>query len=241
MPLRDHFRPPVDEDLPWSTLYAGWASNLVEDLNENRLPDGFIAAERTYAGRIPEIDIAAWEKHSVPGPTGGNGTATLAVTAAVVAPDFTGVLKDNAVEETTIHIYAKRRTLVAVIELVSPSNKDRPSERERFARKVASHLLSGVAVAVVDVVTTMHFNLHDAVAAVLAWSDDCKMPGTPTTYAVSYGPKMSDEHILADVWLRELAVGRPIPSIPLRHKTDVYVPLELEQTYVTACRKRGLI
>src|SRR6266480_6937368 len=43
-------------------------------------------------------------------------------------------------------------TLVAVIELVSPGNKDRPAERRAFAAKCASYLAQGVSLIVVDIV-----------------------------------------------------------------------------------------
>jgi hypothetical protein len=34
------------------------------------------------------------------------------------------------------------RTLVAAVELVSPSNKDRPASREAFATKCAAYLMN---------------------------------------------------------------------------------------------------
>src|SRR5205085_886649 len=50
--------------------------------------------------------------------------------------------------------------LRAAIELVSPANKDRPSNRQAFAVKCASYLNRGVAVVLVDVVTERSANLH---------------------------------------------------------------------------------
>jgi hypothetical protein len=52
-------------------------------------------------------------------------------------------------------------TLVGVIELVSPGNKDRPAERLAFATKCASYLAQGVSLIVMDVVTNRHANLHN--------------------------------------------------------------------------------
>src|SRR5204863_504006 len=62
MPLRDHFRPPVSQQLPWSTLHAGWAAQIVVHLNERWLPAGYVATERSFSSKHPEIDIATWRE-----------------------------------------------------------------------------------------------------------------------------------------------------------------------------------
>ena len=38
MPLFDHFRPPVDADLPWDSLHSAWATYLASALNQRWLP-----------------------------------------------------------------------------------------------------------------------------------------------------------------------------------------------------------
>ena len=52
------------------------------------------------------------------------------------------------------------RTLVAVIELVSPANKDRPAKRRLFAAKCATYLSRGIGLIVLDVVTSRQANLQ---------------------------------------------------------------------------------
>src|SRR5436309_3392858 len=112
MPLYDHFRLPISQMLPWSTLHAGWASNLVEDLNVNWLPPGFVAGERSYSGKHPEIDIATWEQPLVArAESGGNGPAATATAAYTVPePDATVALKDELPPETDILIHGPNRT-----------------------------------------------------------------------------------------------------------------------------------
>jgi hypothetical protein len=63
---------------------------------------------------------------------------------------------------TILRIYDDRygRRLVAAIELISPSNKDRPESRRAFVGKVAALLQRGVCVSLVDVVTIRDFNLY---------------------------------------------------------------------------------
>jgi hypothetical protein len=53
-----------------------------------------------------------------------------------------------------------RRELVAAVEIVSPSNKDRPKHRTEFVGKCLSLLGSGVNVALLDVVTERRASLY---------------------------------------------------------------------------------
>src|ERR1700730_14671039 len=50
--------------------------------------------------------------------------------------------------------------LRAVIELVSPANKDRPGSRRTFAAKCAGYLKQAVSVVIVDAATERTANLH---------------------------------------------------------------------------------
>jgi hypothetical protein len=229
--------------LPWATLHAGWAASLVENLNERWLPSGFVAGERSFSANHPEIDIATWETPAIASaPSGGNGSATATAIAVYTVPesDHTAVLRDELVPSTDILIHDQYRTLVAVIELISPSNKDRPRERSTFAAKIGSYLMSGVCVVMLDVVTVKRFNLHDSVCDMLELPETTAMPGRPPTYAVSYRPKTAEGAMSLDIWHRELVVGQQMPTMPLRLTGDMFVPLELEETYMDACRKRKL-
>jgi hypothetical protein len=50
--------------------------------------------------------------------------------------------------------------LVAAIEPISPSNKDRPESRRAFVGTVGALVQRSVCVALVDVVTIRDFNLY---------------------------------------------------------------------------------
>ena len=60
-----------------------------------------------------------------------------------------------------VRVYDSRRDrrLVAAIELVSPSHKDRLETRSSFVAKIATLLKRGICVSIVDVVGTWEFNL----------------------------------------------------------------------------------
>jgi hypothetical protein len=86
------------------------------------------------------------------------------VATSVWAPPKPSVAVETALpdnDEYEVRIYDARhgRRLVAAIELVSPSNKDRPEHRNVFVAKCVALLRQGVAVSIVDLVTVRHFNL----------------------------------------------------------------------------------
>jgi hypothetical protein len=74
--------------------------------------------------------------------------------------------------------------LVAAIELISPGNKDRATERRAFATKVASYLYQGISVIIVDIVTNRRANLHNEVLRVMeaATTDVLQLPSEMSLY-----------------------------------------------------------
>src|SRR6516162_1421446 len=163
MPLRDHFRPPLDDAHSWEELHGQWPAVIVQDLRK-QLPTGYEAAPRIHLGSQVEIDVAAFEKDDPASSTGreeGNG----GVATTVWSPPRPSVAVETTLpdyDEYEVRIYDARRGrhLVAVIEIVSPANKDRPEHRNVFVAKCAALLQKGVAVSVVDPVTVRHVNLY---------------------------------------------------------------------------------
>jgi hypothetical protein len=248
MPLRDHFRPPIEDLLGWDTLHSGWAANITELLNERWLPPEFVAKEHTWGGggRL-EIDVATYERAHAPVPAGpsrasnGPATVTLPQLYAPPVPTLTmpGVFPDHF--EVRVFNTEGGNRLVAAIELVSPGNKDRADERRAFAAKCAAYLQQGVSLLVVDVVTTRRANLHNELVRLMEAKDEYLMPAETTLYAVSYRPVLRGEKAEIDLWPAPLAVGEALPTMPLRLIRDIFVPVELEMTYTETCRKRRLV
>jgi hypothetical protein len=131
-------------------------------------------------------------------------------------------------------------TLVAVVELVSPGNKDRPAERRAFAAKCASYLAQGVSLIVVDIVTSRLANLHNEVMRLMEAAPDLDFPDGVNLYAAAYRPVRRDEREEIDLWLRRLAVGELLPTLPLRLTGDLFIPVDFEAAYQEACRRRRL-
>ncbi len=53
MPLRDHFRPPLDNEHSWEELHGQWPAVIVQHLRR-QLPAGYVAAPRIHAGEANE-------------------------------------------------------------------------------------------------------------------------------------------------------------------------------------------
>src|SRR5205823_7129363 len=84
MPLRDHFRPPLDDLRHWEGFHATWPVMIVA-LLRRKLPQGYFAEPRVHSGSSAEIDVATFENQGegvlTPGEGNGNGGGATAVWA----------------------------------------------------------------------------------------------------------------------------------------------------------------
>jgi hypothetical protein len=161
MPLRDHFRPPVENEHSWDELHGLWPAMIVQQLFPI-LPEGYAAAPRVHLGTAFEIDVSTYRRDEPARQLKqreGNGDVAVAAWAAS-KPTLTLETELPDQDEYEVRVYDARhgRRLVAAIEIVSPSNKDRPESRRAFVAKVAALLQHDVSVSIVDLVTIRQFN-----------------------------------------------------------------------------------
>jgi hypothetical protein len=237
MPLRDHFRPPLDDETSWEGLHGGWPMMIVARLSKH-LPARYVAAPRVHSGSSAEIDVATYEKdESVTVPTaavGGTGVAT-----AVWAPprptfEVAADLPEQDEYEVLVYDTKRRRRLVAAVELVSPGNKDRPESRRTFVAKCAVLLRQRVSVAIVDVVTTRQSNLYNELLQFIEQTDPFLLPKPPPLYTAECRWAGKDD-VSFKAWAHALSIGQPLPTLPLWLADNLAVPLELEASYEEAC------
>jgi hypothetical protein len=247
MPLLDHFRPPIKNRLPWESLHSGWIAGLAERLNALMPPD-FVALDRMRIDGGLEIDIGAVEEHEAESSPGVNGTIggsnTVATLPAIYTPPpATGTAPFNFPDIVEVRVYRDRdeRKLVGAIELVSPGNKDRTEKREAFVAKCLDYLNAGASLVIVDVVTERHAILHNDIVRLLPVQSTVVLPEESHLYAAAYRPVIRENRAEIDIWVNSFAVGDPLPTMPLRLIADYFVPVELEATYMEACRRRRLI
>ena len=238
MPLRDHFRPPVSRLVSWEEIHGQWPARIVIQLKE-LLPPGFVSGPRVHAGPSVEIDIATYEQDDAPtsqsaGKNDGT-TTTLAWTVAEPSLAVETDIPDDDEYEVRVYDTERGRTLVAVIELVSPANKDRQEKRNAFVGKCAALLRKGVSVSIVDVVTVRQFNLYAELMAFLGQSDPTLDTEPPATYAASCRWLLGDRRARLETWSHTLTVGQPLPTLPLWLAPARVVPLDLERSYEKTC------
>ena len=126
--------------------------------------------------------------------------------------------------------------LVAAVEIVSPANKDRPEHRRAFVAKCSTLLQQRVSVAIVDLVTTRQFNLYGELLDLIGQTDSSLTPEPPPLYAAACRWTRQNDTWRLETWAHALALGQPLPTLPLWLADDLAVPLELEASYEETCR-----
>lgn len=233
MPLRDHFHPPLSETRRWDSLHGAWPALIVIDLNK-RLPERFVASPRVHLGAEFEIDVAASEIESGvvgPGPAESPNGGTATAVWAPPRPTMTVATAVPEADEYEVQIHHRDGRLVAAIEIVSPSNKDRPENRRNFAAKCAALIHNAVSVAIVDLVTLRESNLFYDLLDLLGHS----MSGSPPIYAAACRWRSetvgTETAWRIETWEHTLEVGKPLPVLPIWLGRDFAIPLDLERTY----------
>jgi hypothetical protein len=232
MPLQDHFRPPLCLRRHWHSFHHAWTTFIASDLNR-RLPEGYFAEPNVQFGI--EIDVAAFEAAEFePDPAWSGGVALAVWTAP--APTLTIPLPFiSDVVEVQVFSGEGGPTLAGAIELVSPSNKDRPENRDAFVNKCAAYLQQGVGVVVVDVVTDRHSDWHGELLKRLGWTDENGLDADLSTSAfrpVEHGGRKS-----LDIWQEPLRLGSALVTMPLWLPGNLCLPVDLEGTYERTCRE----
>jgi hypothetical protein len=232
MPLQDHFHPPLSLRRHWHAFHNSWATYLAADLNQ-QLPQGYFAEANVQFGI--EIDVAAFDEISqggavsVPaGPTWLPPQPTLTVPLAVTT---------DVVEVRVFNTHAGP-VLAGAIELVSPANKDRPAHRQAFVSKCAAYLQEGIGLVLVDVVTERSVNLHEEL--VRRVSPTVIGNSEPGLYATSYRPIQVGCETKLNIWLETLALGQPLPTLPLWLRGGLVLEVTLEASYDRTCREQRI-
>lgn len=227
VPLQDHFHPPLSARRQWHGFLSAWATYLAADLNA-LLPEGHFAEPNVQFGI--EIDVAAFEE----------GTPALAATGDWSPPAPTQTIPFPVVTDVVeVLVYDSREgpILAAAIELVSPANKDRPAHREAFVSKCETYLQARAGLLIVDVVTDRLASLHEELIARLG---QVSSQLGASQYAAAYRPIDRDAAPSLDIWHQPVALGEPLPTMPLWLRGGLSFPVNLAGTYDRTCREQRL-
>jgi hypothetical protein len=213
-------------------FHQSWSIEITKALNGGVLPPGFSAmADQRAGGKIPDVlTLQSHSRTSNPRPErNGGGVLTL-------DPPATKLIKF----QTPSSIYARRANrltirhqlgrVVAVIELVSPGNKESKKELKLFVEKSADFLVRGIHVLIVDLFPPTPRDpggLHKAIMEELGDEEPYTLPADKPFTLVSY--QVGDEQTAARI--HHIGVGDSLPDMPIYLTADEFVMVPLEATY----------
>ena len=145
-------------------------------------------------------------------------------------------LPNQDVYEVRIYDSRRNRRLVAAIEILSPSNMDRPENRASFIAKAATLLKNNICVSIVDVVTTYDFNLYAELMNFLECVDPALGSDPPPIYATTLCLRYEDGRRMMDSWYHPLAIGKSLLTLPIWLTETWAISLDLESSYEETCR-----
>lgn len=222
----------------WTLVDAGtfhdfhntWIVEIKNTMNRGRLPGGYYMMSEQHFGR-PIADILTLQEPDAPPPASDGGVAVLApprTSRRIVASQRASY---RAARKTLTIRHVSRHRIVALIEIVSPANKDRANNIERLVGKVHEALSFGVHVLLVDLFPPGPHDpagLHGALWEL--YEDEAEPPPAdqPLTLASYLGVTFPE----ADI--EYVGVGQPMPDMPINLRLDLAVGVPLRDTYEAA-------
>jgi hypothetical protein len=220
----------------WTRVSAGtfhdfhqaWITELRNALNAGVLPHGFFAMADQVVGRpLPDVITLQRASKGKDKPSRGGG---LAIADAPPQARYVRSVESDiyARRADRIAIRHELGKVVAVIEIVSPGNKNSAHGLRSFLQKTEELLWNGVNLLVVDLFPPsprdpqgIHKEIWDTVASEEFHLPDDK-PLTVAAYSVQ-GVKTA--------YVEPVAVGDSLPSLPIFLDDQLYVPAPLEPSY----------
>jgi hypothetical protein len=127
----------------------------------------------------------------------------------------------------------KANELAAIVDLVSPYQKDQPIPRRNYLDQCIRTLRESVNLLLVDIhPRPMDFLFVDRIANELQWM----LPSISPPFAVTYGfdKRGPTGEIAIAIWHEQLSVGKSLPTMPLPLTAQLTVTVDLEETYKRA-------
>lgn len=227
----------------WTRVFPGtvhhfhttWIARLAESLNAGRLPSDLYALVEQHAAQVnPDVLTLSAGTAEPPSPSPPRG----AIAVAEAAPR---VSLHMVPEEGTAYRLSRRtlairhrsnRRIVALIEVVSPGNKDGAQHLEQLVDKVVAALQRGIHVLVVDLFPPGALDpegIHGAIWGIVGGAF-CLPPDKPLTLASYLAGS------LPEAFIETCAVGQSLPEMPLFLSTGWYIQAPLDEAYLSAYR-----
>jgi len=238
MPLRDHSTEPFNGRFNRQSILGCWPATIIRELNAV-LPPNYRFGVRVFLGRYYELDVGGFDTERSFGDftESDGGTAVL----TVPTPTLTEFIDEPQEADYGVDIYeletALPGNLVASIELVSPSNKDRPESRRAFTAKCANLWRQKVSVSIVDISHESDFNLYTETLELIGRSDPA-FDDQPNKYAATFRAHdgLPDGRWRFESWAYPMSSGQALPKLPIWLNESEHVMLDLDATYEQTLR-----
>jgi hypothetical protein len=227
----------------WTRVDAGifhhfhneWVGAIARSLNNGLLPPHYYALEEQIAGGLgPDVLTLHHPGNGAPIVARPEGTIALATLPPQVDLRVRAETETYSARAKAVVVrHVSKHQVVAMIEIVSPGNKDNQHGLLRFVEKAGEMLRAGVHLLVADLFPPGPRDpagIHKAIWDEVIEGNYSLPPDRPLTL-VSYigGP-------LPEAFIKSVAVGSALPSMPVFLTTEDYVSLPLEATYQEAFR-----
>jgi len=232
MPIHDWTR--VDAGI-FHDFHNVWMAELRNTLNSGLLPPGYYSLTEQHAGKYI-VDVLTL--HSGPAAIGPPPRATTGGVALTEAPpkvrrklSLSAAARSRRKTLAIRHVSSHR--LIALVEIVSPANRDRTEHVEEFLDKMEDALRHGVHLLLLYLFPPGPHDprgMHGALWERLGDERDEPPSGERLTLAAY----VADTPVKA--YIEPVAVGRELPAMPLFLDPDYYVNVPLESTYQTTWR-----
>jgi hypothetical protein len=236
MPAHDWTR--VDDGV-FHAFHTVWLTAINHALNGGILPSGYYSLPEQHVGRFVTDVLTLHSPPSFAAPAAsspqpGASSATLLAEAPPQVRWRQTIPAEALSRRRSLAIrHVSGHRLVALLEIVSPANKDRPEHVEEFAAKVESAIDQGVHVLFLDLFAPGKHDPGGMHGAVLSRLHPSATPPTapsnePLAF-VSYaaGPTV-ETHI------ERAAFGAELPTMPLFLTPEKFINVPLEATYRAA-------
>jgi hypothetical protein len=207
MPIHDWTR--VDAGI-FHAFHIYWVTQIGRALNDGLLPGDYYALSGQVADEV-EPDFIAAEQ-----PEDGRR-----------APSEATAYVDNAV----VVRHVRDHRVVAVVEIVAPWNNNTGHGLRAFVGKALELLGGGIHLLILDLFPPGPRDpqgIHKAIWDECSDAEFVLPPDRPLTLAAYIGGPVREAFVEA------VAVGAPLPDMPLFLTPEFYVPVPLETTYRAA-------
>ena len=218
-------------------FHLAWIAELSKALNGGVLPENVYALAEPRIGGTGAAMRTAEQSHAT-GPAGGVAVAErpprLAFQEVLSEPALYALKQRRLVVR---HVSGDR--IVALLEIVSPGNKDGRAAARQFVDKAVSAVAGGYHLTLIDLFPPGPFDpttLHGDIWADLGGAPYAPPPDRPLTLAAYRAPGRAAGLPAggATAYVEPTAAGRDLIELPLFFSPDRYVEVPLAATYASA-------